>query len=129
MQNKKKSKLEEQYHIDKYGTEKIDLEYDDIFIDVDYGPMDWDTGYGKYNYRGYVDWIYTVDKKEVEEVIADILMDEDEGFAKIEDDDVAYSYVRLNFDELFDKYYDRILDYYRDYAISDAEANIDTDDL
>ena len=88
-----------------------------------YGPQrdvdDWDERDVE------TDWSYYVDQVEVEEFLCDICQDD-----LPEDDYDAWNtylnkFVHDNFDELFEKYKQKILDHWEDYATEDAQENYD----
>ena len=77
------------------------------------------------------DWSYYVDQVEVEEFLCDICQDDlPEDCPSYEDDYAAWNtylnkFVHDNFDELFEKYKQKILDHWEDYATEDAQENYD----
>lgn len=94
-----------------------------------YGPQrdvdDWDERDVE------TDWSYYVDQVEVEEFLCDICQDDlPEDCPSYEDDYDAWNtylnkFVHDNFDELFEKYKQKILDHWEDYATEDAQENYD----
>lgn len=68
-----------------------------------------------------ISWTYDADDGSVSEVICDILANEDEF--KDYDSDALYKYIDEHFDELTEKYYDALLEHFRDNAREDAEEN------
>lgn len=115
----------------------IELEYTDLPVTFDYGPMDWETGYGTKEFDRDVSYTYKVDKNSVEEVILD-LIPEDEyneivkkdstSFDPVDETDRAYEYIESNFDSLFKRFEDEILDYFEQDASEEAARTIDPDD-
>lgn len=77
------------------------------------------------------DWSYYVDQVEVEEFLCDICQDDlPEDCPRYEDDYDAWNtyldkFVHDNFDELFEKYKQKILDHWENYATEDAQENYD----
>ena len=70
-----------------------------------------------------IDYEYDVDKNYVEEVIADYLTEEElPGIGDMEPDDI-YKFIEDNFDSLFEKYEEEILNYFEDSAREEAEEN------
>lgn len=106
---------------DKHGLEVVDLEYYDLPYEAYYGPMDWETGVGK-NYINTIipSYVYTADKQDIEEFFANFLYEKDPEYTSIEDDEKAYEYISQNFDNLMDKYYDDVLEEFKENAIEDA---------
>ena len=119
---------------DKSGNEVVDLYYDDLHYEAYYGGVDWDSGVS----RGYIDteidYTYTVDKNSVSEVLIDIedLYNTDKDFAKLVDADDYngyYKYIDDHFDEILDRYYQVILDYFREDAETEAEETLDPEEV
>lgn len=99
-------------------SEKVDLEYTDLTFTVS-GPMrdvdDWD------DWEETCDYTYSVDKGDVAAVIWDYMTEEDAkdvegGLETLEDNDEWEKFMETHFDELFEKYNDKLLDYYEDAA-------------
>ncbi len=115
----------------------IELEYTDLPVTFDYGPMDWETGYGTKEFDRDVSYTYKIDKNSVEEVILD-LIPEDEyneivkkdftSFDPVDETNRAYEYIEANFDSLFKRFEDEILDYFEQDASEEAARTIDPDD-
>ena len=119
---------------DKSGNEVVDLYYDDLHYETDYGRMDWDTGEGKEYIDTEIDYTYTVDKDSVADVLMDIddLYKTDKEFARLVDSDDydGYNkYIDDHFDEILDKYYDKVLDYYREDAEEEARETLDPEEV
>lgn len=120
--------LVEAFHVD----DRVYLTYPDLKIDVTYGPKDWDTGMGIEEFEGEIEYDFPVDKQDIEEFLADFLYGRgEEEFDKLvdaEDHDGYYSYIDTNFDRLLDKYYDDVLEAFRDKATEHAIEHIDFDE-
>ena len=124
----KKEKLNES--VDNEDT--IPLIYNNVWVEgTDYGPRDKETGEGtKYFHGTSIDYTYEADRQMVEEHLLDYMVDEDDPNIKYLDDDAAYKYISDHIDELVDKYYDKLLDSFRDVAEKDAEEHFyETTDL
>ena len=120
-------------YVDKRGNEKVDLEYNDLHVEFNYGPMDWDTGVGTEEFDQDIDYTYTVDKNDISEFLVDLdnLYETDKEFAAFidaDDYDGYYGYIDQHFDELVEKYYDKILEHFRDNAEREAAKEIDPED-
>ena len=120
-------------YIDKKGREMVDLEYSDLHVEINYGPMDWETGMGTEDFEDDIEYTYTIDKQSVEEALADLdeLYNDYPEYAKLidaDDYDGYYKFIDDHFDELLDKYYDKILEYFRNSAEEEANETIDPED-
>ena len=115
---------------DKHGLEVVDLEYYDLPYEAYYGPMDWETGVGK-NYVNTIipSYVYTADKQDIEEFFANFLYEKDPEYTSIEDDEEGYEYISQNFDSLMDKYYDDVLEEFKEDAIEDAYSKYSPEDF
>jgi hypothetical protein len=101
------------------GSEKVDLEYDDLTVTL-YGNQrdadDWDEVEHSGSYT------YTVDKNDVATTIWENWITEEDvadvpgGLEALEDNAAWEQFLETHFDALFDKYYDKLLDYYEDSA-------------
>ena len=103
--------------------ETVTLHYDDIEVEGNYGPLDWETGFPKYEYHELIDYDYEVDKDEVFEELWEMAFEtpsklpETEGMSEEE----IEAYIDTNFYELFEKHYDELLE--RFYERAEEEAN------
>lgn len=103
--------------------ETVTLHYDDIEVEGNYGPLDWETGFPKYEYHELIDYDYEVDKDEVFEELWEMAFEtpsklpEAEGISEEE----LEAYIDTNFYELFEKHYDELLE--RFYERAEEEAN------
>lgn len=103
--------------------ELVTLHYDDIKVEGNYGPLDWETGFPKYEYHELIDYDYEVDKDEVFEELWEMAFEtpsklpEAEGMSEEE----LEAYIDTNFYELFEKHYDELLE--RFYERAEEEAN------
>ncbi len=106
--------------------EKEYLEYEDLPIII-YGEErdydDWDQR------EEEIEWTYVVDKSDVEEFIADDILPLVLSNKQIEDmaESDIYNYIKEHYEELVEKYYDKILNHFREDAIEDAQENNDLD--
>ena len=110
-------------NINEMKDNVIELEYDDIDVKGYYGPTDWETGYTK-EYEETVDWVLYVDKSEIEEDIANILLEKRPELTDAQIDEVLEN----DFDELFNEYYDKILEIHRKEAEEDANEKYEYDE-
>lgn len=106
--------------------EKVDLDYSNIEVtgmsskhDVD----DWDE------WTELHDFVYTVDKQDIIETLFGYIQEEDvadigglEAFEALSDDD-AWIYMIDHFDELFEKYEQKLLKHYEDSAAEAAQED------
>ena len=103
--------------------ETVTLHYDDIEVEGNYGPLDWETGFPKYEYHELIDYDYEVDKDEVFEELWEMAFEtpsklpEAEGMSEEE----LEAYIDTNFYELFEKHYDELLEIF--YERAEEEAN------
>ena len=67
-----------------------------------------------------VNYTYKVSHEDIEEALYYILVDTTD-----KDTEELEKYVSENFDELFDKYYKEVLEYFKDAAVSEAEENFE----
>jgi hypothetical protein len=108
------------------GNKKVDLEYTDLTVTA-YGPKrdvdDWD----EWDVTG--EYTYKVDKNDVATAIWDNWITEEDaadvqgGLETLEDNDEWEKFLEVHFDDLFEKYYDKLLDYYEDDAKEDASRD------
>lgn len=112
--------------IDAACKEKVELDYSNIEVtgmsakrDVD----DWDE------WTELRDFVYTVDKQDIIETLFDYVQEEDvasigglKAFEELSDDD-AWLYMIDHFDDLFEKYEQRLLKYYEDSAAEAAQED------
>ena len=113
------------------GSEKVDLEYDDLTVTL-YGNQrdvdDWD----EVEYSG--SYTYTLDKNDVATTIWENWITEEDvadapgGLEALEDNDAWERFLETHFDVLFDKYYDKLLDYYEDSAADELSDSYSYDD-
>ena len=120
---------------------EVTLYYPDLHVEFDYGPEERIDGRGigvgsKYFDRE-VEYEYNVDRNAVEEVIFDLIPEDEQeeivakNSAPYEKDDavdIIYEYIDYNFDDLFDKYQDEILDAFRENAEYEATTRIEPED-
>jgi hypothetical protein len=108
-------------------NEQVELEYDDLTVTV-WGNQrdadDWDEWEqsGSYTYKVYKDSVAdTLWEFMTEEDAADV----PGGLETLEDNDEWWKFLEAHFDELFEKYYEKLLDYYEDNA-KDAASTDDS---
>lgn len=110
------------------GNKKVDLEYTDLTVTA-YGPKrdvdDWD----EWDVTG--DYTYSVDKNDLATTIWENWITEEDvadvpgGLEALEDNDAWEQFLETHFDALFDKYYDKLLEYYEDDAKYEASRDED----
>ena len=120
-------------YVDRRGNEKVDLEYNDLHIKFNYGPIDWDTGVRTEEFDQDIDYTYTIDKNDISEFLVNLddLYETDKEFATfidVNDYDGCYSYIDQHFDKLVEKYYNKILEYFREDAERKAIEEINPED-
>lgn len=121
------------HYKNKRGEDVVDLEYNDLHVEFDYGPRDWETGTGTEYFDGEIDYTYTVDKQSIDEFLVDLddLYNDYPEFAKAvdaDDYDGYYGFIDDHFDELVEKYYDKILEHFRDDAEREAVEETDPEE-
>lgn len=121
------------------AKETVDLEYDDLEIEIVTRRGN-PGGYYSPSFGNWlpdddetkeitIDYTYSVDRHDVEiYIIEDCLCEEDYSDIDNAESHELEEFVSSNFDNLFDKYYEEILSYFRDDAQEHAEANFDADD-
>ena len=104
-----------------------ELEYDDLTVQIDLGT---DYQYGPQWDEEEINWTYHVSEEDCAELLKDKFIDSlsDEEYLKMEasttpNEDVFEKYVEEHFDDLFNKYYEDLLEYFRDDAERDASEN------
>lgn len=109
-----KSRMEDKSKVIKetkiYKPKQVELDYDDLEITVT-SPMDWDDNYQEETIS--TAFTYRVDQSEVEAFMLDYLLsDQDCPLLKNENasDEEFDAFFEIHFEELFEKYYDAILD-------------------
>lgn len=109
-----KSRMEDKSKVIKetkiYKPKQVELDYDDLEITVT-SPMDWDGNYQEETIS--TAFTYRVDQSEVEAFMLDYLLsDQDCPLLKNENasDEEFDAFFEIHFEELFEKYYDAILD-------------------
>lgn len=107
----------------------VELYYTDLHVEFEYGPMDWETGRLEKDFDEIIEYSYPADKTSVEEVIGDLMPDEEYErlVGDSDNDDAFWKYIEDNFDELFEKYEDKILEAFRKDAEEYAAKNYDLD--
>lgn len=101
-----------------------ELEYDDIEVEGYYGPIDWETGYRTKEYHDIVSWTLRKDKDDLWDYIADYYFTENPDVS----DEEGYEFVDDHFKELFDKYYNKLLDAFRAEAEEQANEKYEFDE-
>ena len=90
------------------------LEYDQLPYKGEYEP--WDNPDSYKTFETVIQWNYEVDDEDVKEFLY-------KNYFQNIPKDKAYKYLDKHWDEIINKYYDKILDYFEDEAKEDAEAN------
>lgn len=117
-----KNPLEEDFD----GEEYVTFDYDNLTITVQspmYDVDDWDEA----EHSG--DYSYKVTKDDVATAIWENFLTEDDivdvegGFETLEDTNAWNKFLETHFDDLFDKYYSKLLDYFKEDAIEEFESS------
>ena len=119
--------------------EEIELEYEDLPLTIT--EEESSTGYFDTEYGNWlpsrvkerdleVDYTYKVSKKDVLEIISEIVFNDPDYLSTIDSltDEEFESYLEENFDNLFEKYQSQIKNHFRDRAIEDAYNSINFND-
>ena len=108
------------------SSEEVNLEYDELTVTLcgnQRDADDWDEVEHSDSYT------YTVDKVDVATTIWENFITEEDvkdipgGLETLEDNDEWYKFLETHFDILFDKYYDKLLDYYEEAAADEFRDN------
>lgn len=113
------------------------LEYTDLPITISYKvedeqylpnegmwlPAEYDTE------ERYVDYNYEVPFDDVVSALGELMSDDGDLFAENASDEEFKEYVVKNFKSLFNRYEKRLLEYFKDAAIEEAELKFETEDL
>lgn len=126
--------VEGRVSLDPFNYKQVDLDYDDLRYEGDYGPRDWETGEGTRYVDREISYTYKADYNEVAEFLVDLddLYNTSKEFAAAvdaDDYDGYYGYIDAHFEELVDKYYDDILEHFRDAAEKEAWENVSVEDV
>ena len=108
------SVLEENYN----GQDIVELEYEDIFIEYDYGTQSWDDGSYNKHIEDTVSVTYKITKDEALEVFQDDLRDTPE--CENMSDDEFEKYLEDNADSLIEAHMDEIKAFYLEDATEQA---------
>ena len=112
------------YQQDKLNESRrptVDIEYEDLHVEFGYNKTDvdmWDE------FEDDISYTYKADKGFVVELIADWFYDEPD--CPLSDDassSTIYKYVEDNFDSLFERYGDKLREFFREDAERDAAEN------
>ena len=99
----------------------VDIKYTDLYVAFGYNKTDvdmWDE------FEGIVSYTYEADRGTVLECLADWFYNDPKcPFSETTDDDTIYRYVETNFDSLFERYEDKIREFFREDAERDAAEN------
>lgn len=109
--------------LESVSPESIELYYDNIEISCDYGDRDYWTGSYNKCINTTVEYVLTVNKSEVEEVIVEQMF-EDPAFQHLADD-AFQAYIDENFDDLMEKYEKEIYAAFKDIAEEKANDEFD----
>jgi hypothetical protein len=101
------------------STDAFEIEYDDIEVSGEYGSS---SSYEK-SIDTTVNYTLVLDKFDIEEALFEILEDLDE-YKDMSDEDFTIS-IENNLDALFDKYYDKLKNYFEDRAAEEASDEFD----
>lgn len=111
--------------------ETVDLEYDSLTITIcgnQRDADDWDEVEHTDSYT------YTIDKDDVATTIWEEFITEEDvvdvpgGLEALDDDEAWNKFLETHFDALFEKYYEKLLEYYEDAATEDFSENYGWDD-
>lgn len=116
------SVLEEDFN----PQEEIELEYDGIDVEGDWGPRSWEDGSYKYHREDTVSVTYTITKQDAIEVFQDDLWGTDE--CRDMSDEEFEEYLQENIDSLIERYMDKIMEYYYEYACQKAQDEYDPEE-
>lgn len=111
------------------------LYYNDLKITVagDYHPETWGDYGGEPAYYDdeeiEIDYEYNVDKDEVKDALLNIVLDKEKLHLITMDEEALLRYIDENYDELFDKYNEELLEYFEERAREEAEENYESPDL
>ena len=112
---------------------KDTIEYNDIDLDIDYGNRSYETGEYDKNYKGTVSHTLEVNTEEIIEVICDEISSDTQllaetGMDKLSDEDyqtAVIKYAAEHYYDLYNKYEQKIKDYFRDRAEDEAYEEFD----
>lgn len=116
------SVLEEDFN----PQEEIELEYDGIDVEGDWGPRSWEDGSYRYHREDSVSVTYTITKQDAIEVFQDDLWSTDE--CRDMSDEEFEEYLQENVDSLIERYMDKIMEYYYEYACQKAQDEYDPEE-
>lgn len=107
----------------------VELNYDDLDVEVEYGETDWTTGEKVKSHSDIVSYTLELEKPEVIVELQELFAEEHPELPDAQVD----AFVEENFDELFEENYQYLLDKHRDQAIEQATEkyaiNFDPSDL
>ena len=109
--------------VEGYMNNKVELEYDDIEVEGYYGPRDWGTGIPEREYHETISWTYAVDEDDVRDLLVEFVLDDNPEL----DEDEAYETVDNQFEDLVEKYYDKLLEHFREDAEREANEKYEYD--
>ena len=102
------------------------LYYDDIDVEGDYGPMDWETGRRRKEYHSTTDYELKLDRDDLFNDLYELYQANEAADNMTEEEIEAY--VSEHFDELFDKYYENLKEKYRSWAEENANDEYEYDE-
>ena len=105
--------------------DKYTLYYDDIDVEGEYGPMDWETGSRTKEYHDTTDYELELDRDDLFNDLYELY--QEEASPDMTDEDIEV-YVSEHFDELFDKYYEKLKEMYRSWAEENANDEYEYDE-
>ena len=103
--------------------EKEHLQYSNLEIEFDYGKIGYWDGSPEHTYHDFVDYELEVDKDDIIDWLVDFAGDD--GYAEGKSDEEFVQWVKANYDTLFERYYEKLKDIYKDRAIEKAIENTD----
>ncbi len=113
------------------NPDQIEFEYEDLEVTLQGAKRDVDD-WDEEDVR--VDYTYRVDKNDVATDLWDNFLTEEDvadvpgGFDTLEDNTAWENFLETHFDELVEKYYTQLLDFYRADAIEEYEAKYSLED-
>lgn len=102
------------------------LYYDDIDVEGEYGPMDWETGRCTKEYHSTTDYELKLDRDDLFNDLYELYQD-NEASSDMTEEEIE-SYVSEHFDELFNKYYEKLKEKYRSWAQENANDEYEYDE-
>lgn len=95
----------------------MEIYYRDLELEFEGNAFDSSYWYPK---EVKTDWYYEADDEDVSDLLYDIIIDLPENNLEL---DELKEYIEDNFDDLCEKYMDKIKEHFKEYAIEDAYEN------